>query len=250
MQICKKVIPQTQTLSWPPTISATRKGYFFRSPLEWLTWPFFFFGGIYVIPPHPNGWVCQEPKLRTGIGYLKLGKVFPLKKNSGCETLRILEVNHWPPILGCHKFTQNIHVRLIRVNLVDLLCLFCFTWICFTSFISNIIISTWCFVSSSFLTHATLGVQRWLVCFSSCLFLVCSRGTHQRDQWLHPGLNVKKWMFVEKRNATMHVSFGYQKSGVHLLNMDVFACLCASTFQPVLDADVWTYSKRTLSWES
>ena len=148
-------------------------------------------------PPHPNGWVCQEPKLRTGIGYLKLGKVFPLKKNSGCETLRILEVNHWPPILGCHKFTQNIHVRLIRVNLVDLLCLFCFTWICFTSFISNIIISTWCFVSSSFLTHATLGVQRWLVCFSSCLFLVCSRGTHQRDQWLHPGLNVKKWMFVE-----------------------------------------------------
>ena len=50
MRICKKVIPQTQTLSWPPTISATRRGYFFRSPLEWLTWPFFF-GGIYVIPP-------------------------------------------------------------------------------------------------------------------------------------------------------------------------------------------------------
>lgn len=140
MWISKKVTPPNSNVKcWPPTISATRRGYFFRSPLEWLTWPFFFWGGIYVIPPSK----------RLGLSGAKAQNRDWLPETwQSCETLRILEVNHWPPILGCHKFTQNIHVRLIWVNLVDLLCLFCFTWICFTSFISNIIISTWCFVSS------------------------------------------------------------------------------------------------------
>lgn len=201
MWISKKVTPPNSNVKcWPPTISATRRGYFFRSPLEWLTWPFFFWGGIYVIPRglcHPTGsQLSCHPPIQT------VGFVRSQSSEQGLATWNLAKL--WNPSNPrSESLTPDFGVSQIHTKYTCKVDMSQFGW--FTLFVlfhlnlfhiiyqqHHHLYLMFCIIIY-FLTRATLGVQRCLVCFSSCL----RRGTHQRDQWLIPGLNVKKWMFVQ-----------------------------------------------------